>query len=47
MASRGSEGHNLIFMNIKRDASKKNVLSFAAKIDDAMYEYPTRACAKK
>lgn len=47
MASRGSEAHNLIFMNIKRDATKKNVVSFSAKIDDATYEYPKGACPKK
>jgi hypothetical protein len=47
MVSRGSEGHNLIFMNIKRDAAKKNVVSFSAKIDDKPYDFPGGACAKK
>lgn len=47
MASRGSEGHNMIFMNIKRDAAKKNVTSFSAKIDDTTYEFPKDACSKK
>lgn len=47
MASRGSEGHNMIFMNIKRDAAKKNVTSFSAKIDDKGYEFPKDACPKK
>jgi hypothetical protein len=47
MASRGSEGHNMIFMNIKRDAAKKNVTSFSAKIDDKNYEFPKDACSKK
>ena len=47
MASRGSEGHNMIFMNIKRDATKKNVTSFSAKIDDKNYEFPKDACSKK
>ena len=47
MASRGSESHNLIFMNIKRDAAKKNVTSFSAKIDGKDYEFPKDACTKK
>lgn len=47
MVSRGSEGHNLIFMNIKRDEAKTNVTSFSAKIDDKTYEFPKDACSKK
>lgn len=47
MDSRGSEAHNLIFMNIKRDAAKKNVLSFSVKVDDKNYEFPKDACPKK
>ena len=47
MASRGSEAHNMIFMNIKRDTTKKNVTSFSAKIDDKTYEFPKDGCSKK
>lgn len=47
MTSRGSEARNLIFMNIKRDDSKKNVTAFAAKIDGKDYAYPKDACPKK
>lgn len=47
MASRGSEAHNIIFMGIKRDAAKKNVTSFSAKIDEKTYEFPKDACSKK
>ena len=47
MVSRGSEGHNMIFMNIKRDAAKKNVVSFSAKIDDKPYDFPGGACPGK
>ena len=47
MASRGSEAHNIIFMSIKRDAAKKNVTSFSAKIDEKTYEFPKDACSKK
>lgn len=47
MASRGSESHNMIFMGIKRDAAKKNVTSFSAKIDDKTYEFPKDACKGK
>lgn len=47
VASRGSESHNLILMGIKRDAGKKNVTSFKAKVDGKDYEFPKDACAKK
>ena len=46
ITSRGAESHNMIFMNIKRDAAKKNVVSFSVKIDDKTYEFPKDACAK-
>ena len=47
MASRDSESHNMIFMSVKRDAAKKNVTAFSAKIDDRTYEFPKDACPKK
>ena len=47
IASRGSESHNMIFMDIKRDATKQNVVSFSAKIDDKTYEFPKDACPNK
>ena len=47
MVSRGTESHNLVFMNVKRDAAKKNVTAFAAKIDDKAYEFPNDSCSKK
>ncbi|MBI3149647.1 MAG: hypothetical protein HYZ17_14155 [Betaproteobacteria bacterium] len=47
MISRGPEAHNLIFMNIKRDAAKKNVASFSVKIDGKTYQYPRDVCPKK
>ena len=47
MVSRGTESHNLVFMNVKRDAARKNVTAFAAKIDDKAYEFPKDSCSKK
>ena len=47
MVSRGGEGHNLIFMGVKRDAGKKNVTAFSAKVDDKAYEFPKDACPGK
>lgn len=47
MVSSGGEGHNLIFMGIKRDAGKKNVTAFSAKVDDKAYEFPKDGCPKK
>ena len=47
VASRGSESHNLIFMNVKRDESKKNVTAFTAKVDGKDYAFPKDACPKK
>lgn len=46
ISSRGSESHNLIFMKIKRDAAKANVLSFSVKVDGKDYEYPRDVCKK-
>lgn len=34
MASRSAEGHNMIFMGIKRDADRKNVAASSARIED-------------
>lgn len=47
MASRGAEARNMIFMGIKRDAARKNVTAFSARIDDKGYEFPKDACAGK
>lgn len=47
VASRGSESHNLIFMGIKRDAGKKTLTAFKAKVDGKDMEFPKDACAKK
>ena len=47
MISRNSESHNFIFMNIKRDAAKQNVLSFSVQVDDRKLEYPQTQCPKK
>lgn len=33
-------------MGIKRDAGKKNVTEFKAKVDGKDYEYPKDACRK-
>ncbi len=46
VVSRGSESHNLLFLNIKRDAAKKNTTAFAATIDGRNYEYPKDQCKK-
>ena len=47
MAARGPEAHNITFMGIKRDAARKNVTSFSARIDEKTYEFPKDACPKK
>ena len=47
MSSRNSEAHNLIFMNVKHDAGKKNVTAFSVKVDDKDYAFPKHACPKK
>ena len=47
ITSSGSESHNMIFMSIKRDAAKQNVISFSATIDGKAYEFPKDACKGK
>jgi len=37
----------MIFMSVKRDAARKDVTSFLAKIDDKSYEFPKDACSTK